>query len=718
MSQIPYGFAHNAYQLRDFPEPVKGPKLKDIPATALALFEQYFPDVILENPNQENYMVPCPFHADDTPSMSLNITKQVYKCHAATCQAQGTIIDFYHRMEGVPYAEAKKALKHLSVGQDSYVEMALDFLQSRVEALYTEGNTLVVRRKDEDAGHQSASGGLSEIPLASWPKMEAVLGRILDGAPCSMVSEVIGDDIPIGVMEKVIKEAVYQLLSGTRDVAGLDRLGPGVHVKNWGPQCGGDILLVDGRSLYAWRGSEGGSLVEEEDLPSFTSPEDLFNAYDQKMNKQGGVDRSLWSPVSSIPYKDIYIPTGGPRDKWYLWDHHAPTNLSTPAGVLKRLVDMLSTGWVWTDYHDPTLVALYTMYCSVFSAWDTPPIQLQITGVSQSGKSALAAGWFSGQIAGTVGMVPGALYFHDTSAAGLRQELNFRRQLVVLDELLDMKSRRAEEVVEMMRGMETKSGAKSLRGTREGVSRHWDISAPVVWSSIRAGDYVQDVNRRINIEFRRVTDPVPPEPWKAISAKWSIYEQQQTARACSEVLLNHMRDLRASTEVMRSAIQSDKSGGYRMLNRLIPLLAIANLCTVNTQNLLKGVSNKVSALEEVLSTVDPTEELRVAILHTRIPASDGVFSASTTLAHQIANSNDLDAPEYGLFYCAASKTVSINPSGMVKLLKGMFTSVGLGRAIKDIPGYKGQGRVVSASGTRIRVSHFDAQPLFGSEVPA
>ena len=41
----------------------------------------------------------CPFHDDNEPSMSINLDKKVFACHAASCGDKGNILDFVSRME-------------------------------------------------------------------------------------------------------------------------------------------------------------------------------------------------------------------------------------------------------------------------------------------------------------------------------------------------------------------------------------------------------------------------------------------------------------------------------------------------------------------------------------------------------------------------------------------------------------------------------------------
>lgn len=53
--------------------------------------------------------IPCPFHKDDTPSLSINIDNGLWFCHS--CNMGGSIFDFYMKLKGVDF---KKSLKDIS----------------------------------------------------------------------------------------------------------------------------------------------------------------------------------------------------------------------------------------------------------------------------------------------------------------------------------------------------------------------------------------------------------------------------------------------------------------------------------------------------------------------------------------------------------------------------------------------------------------------------
>ena len=51
-----------------------------------------------------NYFGCCPFHNENTASMSVSPSKRIYKCFG--CDAHGNVIWFVSQIEGISYGEA------------------------------------------------------------------------------------------------------------------------------------------------------------------------------------------------------------------------------------------------------------------------------------------------------------------------------------------------------------------------------------------------------------------------------------------------------------------------------------------------------------------------------------------------------------------------------------------------------------------------------------
>ena len=56
----------------------------------------------------------CPFHEDDTPSLSVNVRKNLFRCFG--CDAGGGVIDWVMKAEGVSFRHAVELLRADTVG--------------------------------------------------------------------------------------------------------------------------------------------------------------------------------------------------------------------------------------------------------------------------------------------------------------------------------------------------------------------------------------------------------------------------------------------------------------------------------------------------------------------------------------------------------------------------------------------------------------------------
>ena len=54
----------------------------------------------------KNYFGICPFHEDHSPSMSVSVEKQIYKCFS--CGASGNVFTYVSEIENVSFMEAVK----------------------------------------------------------------------------------------------------------------------------------------------------------------------------------------------------------------------------------------------------------------------------------------------------------------------------------------------------------------------------------------------------------------------------------------------------------------------------------------------------------------------------------------------------------------------------------------------------------------------------------
>src|SRR5215472_12745420 len=64
--------------------------------------------VRLRRSGAQRYMGLCPFHNEKTPSFTVHVTHQFYKCFS--CGVSGDVIKFVMEIEGVSFYEALKSL--------------------------------------------------------------------------------------------------------------------------------------------------------------------------------------------------------------------------------------------------------------------------------------------------------------------------------------------------------------------------------------------------------------------------------------------------------------------------------------------------------------------------------------------------------------------------------------------------------------------------------
>lgn len=86
--------------------PVDGSIIAEIQSKVDLL--QYVSQYVSLTKKGREYMGLCPFHAERTPSFSLNADKQVWHCHG--CDAGGDLISFVRRYENVEFGDALRML--------------------------------------------------------------------------------------------------------------------------------------------------------------------------------------------------------------------------------------------------------------------------------------------------------------------------------------------------------------------------------------------------------------------------------------------------------------------------------------------------------------------------------------------------------------------------------------------------------------------------------
>lgn len=67
--------------------------------------------VKLKRAGRDNYLALCPFHQESNPSFSVNLAKQLYKCHAGGCGEKGDTVTYLVKARGMSMRDAVRLVK-------------------------------------------------------------------------------------------------------------------------------------------------------------------------------------------------------------------------------------------------------------------------------------------------------------------------------------------------------------------------------------------------------------------------------------------------------------------------------------------------------------------------------------------------------------------------------------------------------------------------------
>ena len=124
-------------------------------------------------------MIRCPFHADKSPSCSVNLEKKVFHCFA--CGEAGTVLDFVARMESCSVAEAAR----LVAEWQGCIDLAMMPTEARkVKSQAPQGNQPLGFTLPLDPGHTYlGERGLSEATVTRFGLGSCTSG-IMKGRIC------------------------------------------------------------------------------------------------------------------------------------------------------------------------------------------------------------------------------------------------------------------------------------------------------------------------------------------------------------------------------------------------------------------------------------------------------------------------------------------------------------------------------------------------------
>jgi len=675
-----------AYPIEAFPdgEMTMKDRKANAPGSFRALFGKYFPNV--SDPSKEEWYVICPWHDDTSPSMSVNVDKGVWTCGG--CGLKGTAVAFYQRMEGINYADAKKILSELPQ-QKSLVDLLEDHLRSIALPIMRQGSNVVVAKRNEDG----SPGTLIEFNTGSRSGMRAALSLLMDGGPCHQAQQMISDDISLQQLVAPMEEACMQLGSELPQDSDINVLGQGLHFY---PD---DTFLVDGGKMHRWA--------------SMNVP------------VPGNAPNGQWVNITSPIYNDKYVLLC--PDNWKPW-YPSPerTSIIPPSLCMEALEKIQRTCWFHSDPMDPVWIALYSMYLPVWHIFPSNPIHLQVTAESASGKSALTEGWFGGNIPEAIQMTPGVSYLKNATAAYIYQTYDKSHLPIVFDEIQDHESWQGQALVELVRNMEGKGGPVN-RGTQDGKrAKRYNVMFPTIWSGIKLPELVQDMNRRLIIRLPKM-DPAPMNPWQKMLETWTRLDLTTLSKAVTDTMVAYAPELkrRYADQVIR--LRAVQGNAFRMAQRMIPLLTIADLCGLDTKVMTNALLDRVNTMDEATLEASPGEAIRQNILFTNLQVigMDGNTNLSKEIADrtvgkyaQVGGIQDFAAPDRGLYYFRAERKIGVCPTRyrFGDARNSRWGPTNIGRLLTALPGFEGY-MYRTIDGVSIRVYIFDAKTFIGGFKP-
>lgn len=665
------------YKITDFPvKEIKRWTPKDID-NPVSIFLKYFPE---ENPNAKTWKVSCPFHSDSDPSLAIDLEKGVWYCFSEKHEGGkgGSAVSFYSLMEGIPIKAAKKEIGTQGDPYVAAIYVVEEELKKVLEPLYTEGDGLVVTRRDD---HK-----MFKIPMTSGTKMQFELAKALGESPIQLFTELMPIELKISVkkLEDIIRDACLNLVGkGLPDAESMSFLGQGIHhidIETSG-QVDHKTVLIDGNQFKTY--TKVGFDTE----------------------KQLG-----WKTMSHRPVYGKYLVREA--ESWYpVWD--PAWKMEKPDELFKRLYDGLGESWSWRGETDALTVALYTMYAP-YHTWFNKPLVLYIHGPSESGKSALAEGWFAGQRRGSTGMVAGAQYIRSTSLAGLYQGMRDRSQLLVLDEIGDQTNFHSKQIMEAMRNLEA-NDYSIYRGTPEGRTIRYRLRMPIVWASIATPHLEQDINRIIEIQTKR--ERGLEDPWMVLHRIWGK-DDLSRIRSCNiRSLLPYREKLMESLDKVRDIVYNGGKIAYRRAEIMMPLLAIAHMIGLDIPSILNSTRKSYEESVENLIDASPYEQLREIILTAEIPWPN-TSDMKSTMMERITQGGTFENPTIGIFYDSQKNTLGIVPLSYQTFVNREYRlgyrGYQLGKMLAQLPGYLGAGQT-RIGGRSVRAHVFDANKLMLGE---
>jgi hypothetical protein len=480
---------------------------------------------------------------------------------------------------------------------ETYVAMLVRHLEVEMTPLAHEGMAAVIYARRDST--------VVTLPLNRAQDMLTVLGtKILHALPYEWCRARLGDPdwlmygtsegderqaLPYAIRtarnNELLVQAVTQLCADLPDKARLTVKRQGVHYHESDDRQTRALYVVNGAQVYKGRVHGPEPLVFE----PLTSPRDVGWLF---MAGRG----AQWSSV--------------------ITDLDALNNAceQDPQQVYETIRSMLQDNWTFSLSEDVQKmeaaylagVALYTVIAQGFPYVS----QILINAPTNSGKSKLMMGLFSGSQFEKIKLVEHAVGMDAYTVAGVFQSMDGAGQMLCLDEFevsnaRDPKRQKiVSELLSTMR-MNYASGTKKVQGTASQEASFQGFRVPVMAAAIAGFDRIEDANRWNTITLHNVEAASGPD--ENIVRQYSPERIRELRTACTLLPLQqygkiyeHYQELHDKYGTLQGL---PKGTGDRMLQPMLPIAAVMRWCGQDVDAFLpRYIQHKITSSKSEIRT--------------------------------------------------------------------------------------------------------------------
>ena len=118
-----------------------------------AFYQQHCPDLKPQSNGQG--MARCPFHPDETASLSVNLSNGLFNCFG--CKAKGDVFDFYQKLKGVDFKTALAEMGGAALEPPKTIEAEFDYRKGKSSFRWSG----ITRRHLGHGGQMETEAGLT-----------------------------------------------------------------------------------------------------------------------------------------------------------------------------------------------------------------------------------------------------------------------------------------------------------------------------------------------------------------------------------------------------------------------------------------------------------------------------------------------------------------------------------------------------------------------------